>query len=154
MPRSLLHVLMLLLTDAAMASDDETDANEGFELLESGERARVVIGKRARKEFERFDVKPRARLMAAIKRWCNGVALTPEMMNTNEGRTPKHKEMVQAFKAFKNRLYGFERTNKGQRTFLIVDADPAKKQDKAGPVLDRAKKRVDAVIDSMLKREE
>lgn len=144
---------MLLLTDATMASDDQADANERFEVLESGQRARVMIGKRAKKEFDRFEVKPRARLMAAMKRWCNGVALTPEMMNTNEGRTPKHKEMVQAFKAFKNRLYGFERSEDGNRTFLIVDADPAKKQDKAGPVLDRAKKRVDVVIDNILKRE-
>jgi hypothetical protein len=145
---------MLLLTDAAMASDDDESANEGFEILESCQRAQVMIGKRARKEFDRFEVKPRARLKEVMKRWCNGVALTSEMMNTNEGRTSKHKEMVQAFKAFKNRLYGFEKTENGIRTFRIVDADPAKKQNKAGPILDRAKKRVDVVIDGIIKREE
>lgn len=136
-----------------MASDGQSDANEGFEVIESGQRSCVMIEKRARKEFDRFEAQPRARLKAVMKRWCNGVALTPEMMNTNEGRTPKHKEMAQAFKAFKNRLYGFERNEKGIRTFFIVDADPAKKQDKAGPVLDRAKKRIDAVLDGIIQRD-
>lgn len=136
-----------------MARDDQTDAYEGFELLECSQRSRVMIGRHAKKELDRFESKPRGRLKEVMKRWCNGVALTPEMMNTNEGRTQKHKEMVQAFKAFKNRLYGFERTEDGLRTFFILDADPAKKQDKAGPVLDRAKKRIDAFIDGIIKRE-
>lgn len=122
----------------------------GFETLESSATARVVISKRAKKEFDSFETKQKARLAAVLKRWCKGQALTEEMMNPNEGRTSKHKEMVQAFKAFKVRLYGFERTIERVRTFFVVDADPAKKQNKAGPVLDRAKKRVDALIDQLI----
>ena len=125
----------------------------GFETLESSDSARVVISKRARKEFNGFEVKPRARIAAALKRWCKSQALTEEMMNPNEGRTPKHREMVQAFKAFKVRLYGFERTVGKKRTFFVVDADPAKKQNKAGPVLDRAKGRADQTLDDLIKKE-
>ncbi|WOE74900.1 hypothetical protein [Alterisphingorhabdus coralli] len=76
------------------------------------------------------------------------------MMNTNEGRTSKHKELVQAFKVFKVRLYGFEEKIKGVRTFIIIDADGAKKQDKAGPILDRAKQRTDALLDELEREKE
>lgn len=125
----------------------------GFETLESGESARVVVSKRAKKDFDGCETQQRARLAAILKRWCKGRPLTDKMMNTNEGRTSKHKEMVQAFKAFKVRLYGFERTVAGLRTFFIVDTDPAKKQDSAGPILDRAKKRTDAALDELIEKE-
>ena len=125
----------------------------GFEVLESGQSIQVVISKRAKKEFDGLETQQRARLTAVIKRWCSGKALTEEMMKVNEGRTPKHKEMIQAFKAFKVRLYGFDRTIIGTRTFFIVDADPAKKQTKAGPVLNRAKTRADAVLDELSRKE-
>ena len=133
-------------------NEDSSDV-EGFDTLESSASARVLISKRARKEFDGLEVKQRARLGAVLQRWCQGRALTEEMINTSEGRTSKHKEMVQAFKAFKVRLYGFDRTIKKIKTFLIVDADPSKKQDKAGPILDRAKKRVDELLDVWVKKE-
>lgn len=122
---------------------------DGFEMIESGEAARIAISKRAMKDFDSFETRQKARLRQVLKRWCNGKALTEEMMNPNEGRTSKNKEMIQAFKAFKARLYGLDTTLDEKRTFLIVDADGAKKQNKAGPILDRAKKRADSVIDEI-----
>lgn len=133
--------------------NEDTSDVEGFDSLESSASARVLISKRARKEFDGLEVKQRARLGAVLRRWCHGQALTEEMMNTSEGRTSKHKEMVQAFKAFKVRLYGFDRTINKIKTFFIVDADPSKKQDKAGPILDRAKKRVDELLDTLVRKE-
>lgn len=78
----------------------------GFEILESGESTQIVISKRAKKEFDGLETQQKARLTAVMKRWCSGKPLTEEMMKVNEGRTPKHKEMVQAFKAFKVRSTG------------------------------------------------
>jgi hypothetical protein len=70
------------------------------------------------------------------------------MFNANEGRTPRHEVLLQAFKTFKVRLYGFSSAVGGRRTFVIVDADPAKKQDRADPkILKRAKRRVDDLFD-------
>lgn len=136
----------------ARKKDDSAKAL-GFETLESSETTRVVISKRAKKDFKGCEIKQRARLAQVLKRWCKGQALTEEMMNPSEGRSSKHKEMVQAFKAFKVRLYGFERTIGKVRTFFIVDTDPAKKQNKAGPILDRAKKRTDDTIDELIDNE-
>lgn len=148
---TLLHVLRVLLTTRVMNRKKRDSVKAmGFEDLESSATARIVISKRAKKEFDGFETKQRARLTAVLKRWCASQSLTEEMMNPSEGRTSKHKEMVQAFKAFKVRLYGFERTIDTVRTFFIVDADPAKKQNRAGPVLDRAKRRVDASIDQLI----
>lgn len=83
-----------------------------------------------------------------MKLWCEGRPLTPQMFNGSEGRTLRRKIMLKAFKAFKVRLYGFDGDVGGTRTFVIVDADPAKKQDKADPkILKRAKKRIDDLLD-------
>lgn len=127
--------------------DNDSIKKLGFEILETKRLMRIAISKRAKKEFEKFEVRVRGRLKQVFKRWCNEQGLTSEMMNCNEGRTSRHKEMIHAFKAFKFRLYGFEREVSGIRTFFIVDADPAKKQNKAGPVLDRAKTRADDLLD-------
>ena len=125
----------------------------GFEVIESGTASQVVISKRAKKEFDDFEARQKGRLKAVLARWCKGQALTEEMINPSEGRTSKYKEMIQAFKAFKVRLYGFERTFNKVKMFFIVDADPAKKQTKAGPVLDRAKKRADELLDLMNRKD-
>ena len=63
--------------------------------------------------------------------WCEERALTNKMFNYNEGRSAGG-IMLQAFKSFKHRFYGFERQIAGVRTFVVVDYDGAKKQDKAG----------------------
>jgi hypothetical protein len=82
-------------------------------------------------------------------RWCEDPRmLTPEMFNGNEGRSPRHNVLLQALKIRKVRLYGFSRSIGRRRTFIIVDADPAKKQDKADQnVLKRARGRVDDITD-------
>ena len=136
-----------------MTRKNDTLEALGFEVIESGTASRVAISRRAKKELDAFEVKQRGRLNAVLGRWCKGQPLTDEMMNPSEGRTSKHKEMVQAFKAFKVRLYGFDRTIDRIRTFFIVDADPAKKQTKAGPVLDRAKKRIDQLLDDLIRKD-
>ena len=89
-----------------------------------------------------------------MKRWCEGVGMTPEMFNANEGRTLKRNKMLQAFKAFKVRLYGISTSVGEHRTFIIFDADIAKKQNKADPnILKRAKSRVDKFLDDYEKKE-
>ena len=84
--------------------------------------------------------------------WCEGQRLTPEMFNSNEGRTTMHKQLVGAFKTHKVRLYGFIKSIVGQKSFVISDIDSAKKQNKANPVvLKRAKQRVDDLYARMIK---
>lgn len=83
-----------------------------------------------------------------MRLWCEGRPLTPKMFNGNEGRTSRHNLMLMAFKTFKTRFYGFSASVGGKRTFVIVDTDPAKKQDKADPtILKRAKRRIDDLVD-------
>lgn len=75
--------------------------------------------------------------------WCKGMSLTPEMMNRNEGRSGGGIRL-EAFKAFKVRLYGFEVKFKKIKTFIIVIIDTAKKQNKADKnILKSAKSRAD-----------
>ena len=117
--------------------------------------ARVVIRRAMRKTFDAFEIRAQGRLVRAMLRWCEDPSLlTNEMFNGNEGNTSRHKKMLKAFKAFKVRLYGFSITIGGRRTFIVVDADPSKKQNKADPgILKRAKSRVDDLLDLLEKKE-
>lgn len=132
-------------------SSEEGDSLEAIEcdLLIERFGARVVIRRMVRKVFDALNDKQRGRLIAIMGRWCQDPRLlTQEMFNGNEGRTPRHSMMLQAIKIRKVRLYGFAKAVGRRKTFVIVDADPSKKQDKADQnVLKRARNRSDDVID-------
>ena len=119
--------------------------------------ARVVIRLTIRKVFDELDHRAQGRFLAVMKRWCDDPSqLTSEMFNGNEGRTPRHKIMLQAFKynAAKVRLYGFPSSIADKKTFIIVDVDTAKKKPKADPnILKRAKSRIDDFLDVHAKKE-
>lgn len=109
--------------------------------------ARVVIRRAIRKVYDALDSQKQASFAPKMKRWCDGDKMSPEMFNHNEGRSPKHNVMLQAFKAFKVRLYGFQFAVDDKKTFIIVDADTAKTQNKADPkILKRAKSRIDDML--------
>lgn len=125
------------------ASNDDPAASYNASTLVSINDSRVWITTGVRKMFDQFDERSRERLIRVMEYWCMDKKLPTASMNRNEGRS-KLNEMVMAFKAFQRRLYGFERTIDGIRTFVIVDCDPAKKQNKADPkILNRTKGRVD-----------
>lgn len=133
----------------ATESDPALEAID-CEVLEERFGARVVIRRSVRKEYDSLDDRKKGKLNAIMRLWCErgARALTPEMLNVNEGRTPQTNLMLQAFKTFKVRLYGFSGDVGGKRTFVIVDTDPAKKQNKADPkILKRAKRRIDDLFD-------
>ncbi|WP_397586696.1 hypothetical protein [Sphingobium fuliginis] len=104
----------------------------------------VICTDKIAKEYEKLEDRVQARLERAMLRWCDGHALTPEMFNGNEGRSVGNL-MLQVFKTHKVRLYGYETTLQGRRTFIIVERDLAKKQNKADQeLLKRAKNNIDA----------
>lgn len=132
-----------------MTASDPVLEKIDCDVLEERFGARVAIRRDMRKEYDSLDDQKKGRLNAIMKLWCEGRALTPQMFNGNEGRTTRHNCLLQAFKTFKVRLYGFSGDVGNKRTFVIVDSDPAKKQNKADPkILKRAKRRVDDLIDS------
>lgn len=119
-------------------------AIHGCRTLECSDGLRVGILNDVLSAYEGFEEHVQNKLKRIMFRWCGGHAMTKEMFNGNEGRTPNGTSL-KAFKTFKHRMYGFETSIDGIRTFVIVDHDPAKKQDKADPkILTRAKGRVDA----------
>lgn len=130
--------------------DDSLERIE-CDLLVEDSGARVVIRRAIRKVFDALDDRAQGRFRQVMKRWCGSPAhLTPEMFNGNEGRSSRHNAMLQAFKnnTAKVRMYGFAHTLSSRKTSIIVDADIAKKQTKANPViLKRAKTRVDDLLD-------
>lgn len=94
-------------------------------------------------EFETLEERHKDRFRRIMELWCQSRPLTPEMMNRNEGRSQGGLR-IEAFKAFKVRLYGFEVTFNKIRTFFIVIIDSAKKQNKADKnILKNAKSRSD-----------
>lgn len=126
------------------ADNDSLDKLDCMLLVDGGE-AQVAIRSAVRKEYEGLQTQHRGRFKRIMEMWCEGHPLPTKMFNYNEGRSTGN-IMLQAFKAFKIRLYGFSRSVKGKNTFIIVDIDPQKKQDKADPgVLKRAKGRVDEI---------
>lgn len=132
-------------------SSKEGDSLEAIDcdLIAGRYGARVLMRRAVMKVFDKLNDKQKGRFFGIMNRWCEDPRLlTPEMFNGNEGRSPRHNEMLQAFKIRKVRLYGFATALAGKRSFVVVDADPSKKQDKADPkILKRAKVRVDQIID-------
>lgn len=125
------------------APDDETLDSLDCERLVASGNAQVAIARKVLPEFACLTDSKRGRLEAIMRRWCEGVPLTGDMFNGNEGRSSSG-ILLQAFKGFKVRFYGFVRQVNAIKTFLIVDVDPAKKQDKAdSKILTRAKSRAD-----------
>lgn len=121
-------------------------ADTGCVTLVSVGTVHVAIDRNLKDEFDQLPIKIQARFIRIMEMWCQGHRLTPEMFNYNEGRSPKQNRMVQAFKGFKIRLYGIDHQVKEGRAFLILEHDPAKKQDKADPkILARAKARADEI---------
>lgn len=128
-----------------MSADDESLAALGFEPLVSEAGARVAIATRLLPTYRQLDVRQQARFEAIMLRWCKEIALTPEMFNANEGRSPGN-ILIRAFKIHKVRLYGFVRAMGKMKTFLIVEIDPSKKQDRADQkILKRAYNRADEI---------
>ncbi len=128
---------------------DESLSETDCELLVERVGARVVIRRATKKVFDALDDRQKGRLKGIAGKWCESPGwLTKEMFNPNEGRTSRHKIMLQAIKIKAVRLYGFAWPLGNKKTFIIADADPVKKQKKADPVvLNRAKARVDDLID-------
>lgn len=132
------------------AESDPVLAKVECDVLDERLGARVVIKRAIRSVYDSLDDQKQGKLKAIMRLWCEGRDLTLEMFNRNEGRTKVHNVLLQAFKTFKVRLYGYSGNVGGKRTFVIVDSDPAKKQDKADPkILKRAKRRVDEFLDEI-----
>lgn len=126
------------------ANGNESLDDLDCESLVRAANAQVAMARRLLPTYRVNDQKL-GRFEAIMRRWCEGVSLTPEMFNANEGRSSDG-VLIQAFKGFKIRLYGFVRQVQRVKTFLIVEIDPAKKQDKADQkVLKRAKRRADEI---------
>ena len=124
-------------------SDDDNLKAVGCSCLVRCDGAQVAILDMASTDYDSLEVKHRDRFQRIMELWCQGKSLTPEMMNRNEGRS-KGNLRIEALKAFKVRLYGFEVTFKKFRTFFIVIIDAAKKQNKADKtILKNAKSRAD-----------
>lgn len=127
--------------------DDDPLSKHGCKTLFESSESRVVIQRDLLAQYDGLEGKMQDRLLRVMKLWCNEMSMTKEMFNGNEGRSGNG-TMLKAFKTFKHRLYGFERTLDQVRTFIIVDCDPAKKRDLADPnILKRAKGRVDAFVE-------
>lgn len=132
------------------SADESLDEIE-CDLLAERCGARVVIRRVMRKVFDALTDKQKGRLLGIMSRWCEDPrSLHPDMFRPNEGRSSRHNTLLQAFKIRKVRLYGFGGTIGQKKTFIVVDADPAKKQDKADPkILKRSKARVDDITDTI-----
>ncbi|WP_152569483.1 MULTISPECIES: hypothetical protein [Sphingomonas] len=128
-----------------------TDGNDelaklGCEHVASTGNGQVAILSHVKPDFDGIEERYQSRLLRIMELWCDGRPLTEEMFNPNEGRATRTNLMLQAFKGFKIRLYGFVRQVSLKKTFIIVDMDTAKKQNKADPkILKRAKSRVDEI---------
>lgn len=127
------------------ASGNESLDDLDCEPLVRTAKAQVAMARRLLPTYRGVSDQKQGRFEAIMRRWCEDVSLTPEMFNANEGRSSGG-ILIQAFKGFKIRLYGFVRQVQRVKTFLIIEIDPAKKQDKADPkVLKRAKRRADDI---------
>jgi hypothetical protein len=115
----------------------------GCELLVRTVRGQVLITTAMEHHYTDLPRADRNKVTRIMTGWCEGRPLTNEMFR-NEGRSPKG-VMLQAFKTWAHRLYGFHTAVDGIKSFVIVDCDPAKKRvDANQTVLNRAKGRVDA----------
>jgi hypothetical protein len=117
-------------------------AKIGYVLIVSTGAGFVAMSVVKKKEFDGLPEKFQARFIRIMEMWTERHALTKEQFNGNEGRAQRGdlNELIQAFKAFKVRLYGSVFEFQGLRGFFIVEIDTNKKQNKADPkVLKRAK---------------
>lgn len=127
-----------------MTSSNDPLKRLGARLLVVEDDAQVAILVKAQKVFDEIEQQPRDRLTRVMELWCLGRPLTEKMYNANEGRSKTKKRMLEAFKAWKVRLYGYVTTIADKKTFIIVNIDPAKKQEKADRgILKIAKERID-----------
>jgi hypothetical protein len=127
-----------------MKTDADTLKRIGAEPLVVEADAQIVILEKVKKVFEGIEEQPKARLTRVMELWCLGKPLTDKMFNGNEGRSKQKNMMLQAFKAWKVRLFGIVTSISGKKTFIIVNIDSAKKQEKADKnILRIAKERVD-----------
>lgn len=116
----------------------------GCVALVKGQTACVAILAELQDEIAEIDERKMARLTRIMELWTEGQQLTAEQFNGNEGRARRGdvNVMLQAFKTHKIRLFGIVMRVDALRTFLIVDFDPAKKQNRADPkILKRAQGR-------------
>lgn len=132
---------------------DDADL-KAFDLvpLASSSRGCVVIESKLKSAFDALDDKIKSQFLAIMDLWIEGRTLTDKQFNGNEGRAKRGSTnvMLCAFKRFKIRLYGFVHGFKGRRSFVIVELDPAKKQDKADPkILSRAKARALDLVETL-----
>ncbi|HEX4183364.1 MAG TPA: hypothetical protein VHY34_08900 [Caulobacteraceae bacterium] len=134
-----------------MGTSRAFEALDCYELI-SGQGACVVILTAVGSDFDQIEDTKKDRLIRVMELWCAGTKLTPEQFNGNEGRAKKGgvNVLVGAFKTHKMRLYGAAMTIDQRRTFVIVDSDLAKKQNKADPtILKRAKGRAIDVVEKL-----
>lgn len=129
-----------------MSDNDDELSKLGCSRLVATSKGQVAIVQQCEVEFEAIEERKRSRLLRIMELWCDGRPLTEEMFNANEGRASRSNLMLQAFKGFKIRMYGFVRQVSSKKTFVIVDLDLAKKQNRADKeLLKRAKSRVDEI---------
>jgi len=131
---------------AGSETEDDELAKQGGTVLVEGDEGRVGITAKALKEWNKLDATRRGRLKRTMKEWCAGRRLHREVYKSG-GKYGKTKggRTIAVFKARQVRFYGFEEHMDGMRTFVIVDADLAKKQDDANPdTIARLKDRADA----------
>lgn len=129
-----------------MSDSDNFDEIDCDHVL-TGRAGRVLMAKATTKEFFQLEAQKQARLLSNAKLWADGQRPSPEQFQGNEGRCGGDNDrMMVAVKTHKIRLYGFIRSYRNMKTLLIVDIDPAKKQNKAKKhILNRAKAEVVAV---------
>jgi hypothetical protein len=126
--------------------DDEGLASHGCSTLVQGPEGRVGITPKVLKEWNKLDAQRRGRLKRTMTEWCAGRRLHREVYKSggSYGKSPGGRTIA-VFKAWQVRLYGFEEHMDGVRTFIIIDADLAKKQDEAdADTISRLKARADA----------
>lgn len=125
-------------------SEDEAEQFQCETLVDRKGGNRILLSREAGKEFWALETRQQARLLANMELWADGRQMMDTQFNGNEGRTKGGvNRMLQTFKVHKVRCYGFVCPLKGQRTFVIVDIDPAKKSNRGKVrLLDRAKARV------------
>lgn len=119
-------------------------AHGGITLV-TGDEGRVGISLKARKEWDKLDAAKRGRLKRTMIEWCAGRRLHREVFKSG-GAYGKSKggRTIAVFKAWQVRFYGYEALMDGIRTFIIVDADLAKKQNNAdSDTIARLKERAD-----------
>jgi hypothetical protein len=117
---------------------------QGYELLLEGEVCVVAINvaaaQKIRKSASNHQIEG---LRSLVRRFCSGEKLPSGKFNGNEGRHPdagvSGNILLQAFKPFQLRAYGFVQQFNGRSIFFITGVDTAKKQNKANQtILDNA----------------